>query len=118
MTEIYNKKEMKPIRRLLRKQNVPAERVLWQKIRRKQLGFRFLRQFSIGRFVVDFYCPEKKIAIEIDGVTHCTDIEISKDLVKENYIKNLGLELFRFKNSEIYNDMGLVLDFLHKRLNK
>jgi very-short-patch-repair endonuclease len=116
MTEIYNKKEMKPIRRQLRKQNVPAEKVLWQKIKRKQLGYRFLRQFSIGRFVVDFYCPEKRIAIEIDGFTHSADNEIKKDMIKENYIKSLGLDLIRFKNSEIYNDMDLVLNFLNDRI--
>ena len=69
MQQIYNLKNQKSIRRILRQQPIRAEKILWQKIRMKQLGYRFRRQFGIGKFIVDFYCPKLKFAIELDGGT-------------------------------------------------
>ena len=65
---------MEPFRRKLRKQMTAAEVALWLMIKNKQLnGQRFLRQYSIGHYVVDFYCPKYKLAIELDGEGHFTD---------------------------------------------
>ena len=66
--------EMKPIRRKLRKQMTAAEVALWMMIKNKQLvGERFLRQFSIGHYVVDFYCHKYKLSVELDGAGHFTE---------------------------------------------
>jgi len=67
---IYNSPHRKIQRRHLRKKTTKAEQVLWSKIRKKQLGFVFRRQYSIGPYIVDFYCPQQRLIIEIDGKQH------------------------------------------------
>jgi len=73
---VYNHKEYKAVRRKLRKQEVSSEKILWSKLRNKQQKFRFRRQYGIGKYIVDFYCPKLKLAIEIDGATHFKDEEV------------------------------------------
>jgi very-short-patch-repair endonuclease len=67
---IYTKKSMQERRRNLRNNSTKAEQLLWEELRNKKLGVRSLRQYSIGSYVVDFYCPELKLAIEVDGAVH------------------------------------------------
>lgn len=86
-----------------------AEEILWQELRRKKLGVRFLRQFSVDAYVLDFYCPELKLAIEVDGVTHGTDDEIEYDKYREETIMNLDIKFLRFTNAEVYNNIEKVL---------
>ncbi|HLB95733.1 MAG TPA: DUF559 domain-containing protein [Patescibacteria group bacterium] len=71
MIKIFNNKSHKILRQTLR-HNIPApEKVLWQKLRAKQIfGYKFRRQYGINQYVVDFYCPQTRLAIEIDGDTH------------------------------------------------
>ncbi len=87
MTIVYNHKHLKPIKKLLRKQNISAEKILWSKLRNRQQRFKFRRQYSIGNYVVDFYCPALKLAIEVDGATHSTKEEIEKDKEREKFLK-------------------------------
>ncbi|MGA2668950.1 MAG: DUF559 domain-containing protein [Ignavibacteria bacterium] len=80
MTEYYSKLQLKERRRELRHKMTKAETKLWVQIRRKQISEqRFLRQFSIGPYVVDFFCPHLNLAVEIDGATHLTDEELAFD---------------------------------------
>jgi very-short-patch-repair endonuclease len=68
MTNIFNRTDEKDKRRKLRNNMTNAEKLLWERIRRRQIrNKRFLRQFSVGKYVIDFYCPEIKLAIEVDG---------------------------------------------------
>lgn len=110
MTIIFNKKENKNIRRLLRKQPISAEKKLWYRLRKRQLGYRFNRQYGIGNFVVDFYCAEKKLVIEIDGSTHSTEREIKKDKEREEFFKRLNLKIVRFRNVDVYENSELVVE--------
>ena len=73
------------------------------------LGFKFRRQFGIGAFVVDFYCTELKLAIEADGVTYLSDEEKEYDLRRETEIRQLDINILRFTNPEIYDDLYNVL---------
>jgi very-short-patch-repair endonuclease len=108
---LYNHKEYKTTRQNLRKQEVGAEKLLWSKLRNKQQLFKFRRQHGIGKFVVDFYCPELKLAIEVDGETHSTDKEIKNDLAREEFIKRFGIEIKRYRNYDIYNNIeGILVD--------
>ena len=76
MTLLFNLKTQKQIRKNLRKQEVESEKILWWKLRNRQLGdYKFRRQFGINKYIVDFYCPKLKLAIEIDGATHSTKKE-------------------------------------------
>jgi very-short-patch-repair endonuclease len=74
MTILYNKTSEKAKGQLLRKNMTNAEALVWSKIRDKQIeGSKFRRQYSVGQFVIDFYCTELKLAIEIDGDSHFQD---------------------------------------------
>ncbi len=97
----YNKTKLKNIRRVLRKQIISAEVIFWSKIRNKQQQYKFRRQYSVGNYVLDFYCPKLKLGVEIDGATHTTDQEINKDLKREQDIKLFGIKIIRFNNTDI-----------------
>jgi very-short-patch-repair endonuclease len=77
MTKLFNKKSEKEKRRSLRNNMTEAEKILWLQLKNKRLGVRFLRQFSVGAFVMDFYCPALKLAIEVDGATHNTLMKLN-----------------------------------------
>ena len=101
--------ELKILRREFRKHPTKAERLLWTELRGGALGnFRFRRQHPlIGRFIADFYCPEKKLAVEIDGKVHSHQKEI--DLEREKYISTLGIRFIRFTNEEVEKNREWVL---------
>jgi len=95
-----------------------AEVLLWVELKNKKLGVRFLRQYSIGSYVVDFYCPELKLAIEVDGATHITDEEIEYDKNRQSEIETLNVSFLRFTNPEIYENMFNVLDKIKSRIEE
>ena len=88
-----------------------AERLLWSSLKGSQLlGYKFRRQQGIGQYVVDFYCPAKKLVIEIDGATHWTEEAIKKDRERQNTIEALGIRVLRFTNEDVYTNKDGVLD--------
>jgi len=109
--KLKNLPEMEPFRRKLRKQMTAAEVALWLMIKNKQLnGQRFLRQYSIGHYVVDFYCPKYKLAIELDGEGHFTDEGESYDAKRTEYLNSLGVRVLRFENFEVFQYPMRTLD--------
>lgn len=106
---VYNHREYKTLRRNLRKQEVDAERILWSKLRNKQLQFRFRRQYGVGKYIIDFYCPKLKFAIEIDGSTHSTNKEIKNDLIREEFLSKFGIKTKRYTNTDIYDNLEEVI---------
>ena len=109
MNKIFNLKSQKHLRRQLRKQEIYSEKLLWKKLKNKQLGYKFRRQVGISNYVVDFYCPKLKLVIEIDGGTHADDDNYMKDKNRQDYIESLGLTVKRYNNSDIKNNMELVI---------
>lgn len=98
--------------RSLRSNMTETEIRLRNRIRRKQINnLQFFRQRPIGNFVVDFYCPKKKLVIEIDGGQHFWDGEnIKRDQKRDDYLKNkLNLKVLRFSNVEVFNNMEGVI---------
>jgi len=94
----------------LRRELTPAEKILWIQLRNKQLlGFRFRRQHPIGGFVVDFFCYEAMLVIELDGEVHDTSYQQERDRERTNILKNFGIIEVRFRNEEIMNDLDHVL---------
>ncbi len=90
-----------------------AEVRLWQRIRRKQISnLQFYRQKQIGKYIVDFYCPKKKLVIEVDGGHHYKNGELVKnDSDRENYLKNiLKLKIIRFTNDDVMKNIHSVID--------
>jgi len=96
--------------RELRKAATPAERLLWDHLRNRKLnGLKFRRQHPIDKFVVDFYCHEKKLVIELDGDVH--DIKVNKEYDEARTAMLAGLDIYvlRFKNEEVIDKIEIVL---------
>ena len=88
-----------------------AERLLWSKIRRKQLkGFQVYRQKPIGQFVVDFYCPKAKLVIELDGGQHYSEVIQAKDQSRDKYMDGIGLKVLRFSDKEVFENLSGVVE--------
>ena len=101
--------------RKLRKNMTAQERKIWAIISNRQFyGYKFLRQYVIGHYIVDFVCREKKIIIEADGGQHNTDINEKYDELRTNYLVSLGYKVVRFWNNEIDNNIEGVYEKLQK----
>jgi very-short-patch-repair endonuclease len=111
MTELYNCTGDKSKRRQLRRQIPPAERRLWPHLRDRRLeDCKFRRQYGIAQYVIDFYAPELKLAIEIDGPTHYLPGAPEYDAKRQAYIESTGVTFLRFSNGQVYNDIEGVLE--------
>ena len=108
MTLFYNKTKNLTKRLLLRSSQTPQETILWSKLRNKQLGYKFKRQYSVGPYVLDFYCPIKKLAIELDGSQHLDNKEY--DTQRSNYLAVFNIKVLRFWNNEVNTNLeGVIL---------
>ena len=116
MTRLFNLTSEKEKRRALRKNMPPAEIILWSKLRGNNLnGCKFRRQYSIGPYVVDFYCPQLKLAIEIDGGSHCVEGSTERDQKRQAVIESGGITFLRFTNRDIYERIeGVIAKILEK----
>lgn len=115
MTILYNKSKNLSKRIFLRRNQTKEESVLWDKLRRNQLGFKFKRQFSVGPYVLDFYCPQKKLCIELDGFQHIEDKDYDKE--RSNCLSVLGIKVIRFWNNEINASIDLVIEKIVFEIN-
>ena len=96
--------------RELRKKQTPAETILWELLRDRQLlGFKFRRQHQFGDYVTDFYCREACLAVECDGSAHGPNEQWHHDQQRDAYLMAQGLRVLRFPNERILNDPGGVL---------
>lgn len=119
MTKIYNKSTEKQKRSNLRNQMSWAEAILWSKLRRRQIaGFKFRRQYSVGPHVLDFFCPDAKLAIEIDGNSHFQENAAEYDGKRQAAIEQLGIRFLRFTNQEIHKNLFEVLERIGETLEK
>jgi very-short-patch-repair endonuclease len=117
MTELYNKTSEKVKRQLLRNQMPLAEQIAWERLRGKQVaGCKFRRQYSIDRFVVDFYTPELKLAIEIDGESHHGEQAQAYDVERQSFLEAKGIRFLRFTNQQIMEDLDQVIERIEKRI--
>ncbi len=109
MAEI-NTKELKEARRKLRNNPTPAEAALWSQLKSKKLeGTHWRRQFSVGKYILDFYCPSHKLCVELDGEGHFNMISDLLDLERTEYLKSKGISVIRFENREIWENIDRVL---------
>ena len=104
--------------RSLRRQLNWAEKTLWKKLRdRKVLAFKFRRQHPFGPYFLDFYCPESKVAIELDGDTHGNPIRHAKDKRKDDYLKSKSVRVLRFWNHHIRENLDGVMMVIRNELD-
>lgn len=107
---------LKDFSRALRNNMTKQEIILWQYLRKKQLGVKFRRQHPINdKYIADFACVEKKLIIEVDGSQH---IESNKDIKRTLYLENEGYKIIRFYNNDIDNNIEGCLEYLKKELEK
>ena len=115
---IHNKASLKKRRQSLRNKATRAEQILWQKLKGKQVNSRkFRRQSSVGPFILDFYCPSLKLAIEVDGPSHLSQSAKEYDRRREVYICGHGVEFLRFTNQEIYENLEGALQVIWEKTN-
>lgn len=99
--------------RRLRQGQTDAESVLWYFLRGRRLGgWKFRRQFSLDPYVLDFYCHDKKLAIELDGGQHNEPIGAIKDEVRKTFIEQRGIRILRFWNHDVLTDRETVLEVI------
>lgn len=104
-------KRLRPISRKLRNNLTEAERKLWQHLRMDQLGNRFYRQKIIDKYIVDFYCSQAKLVVEVDGGQHYGDVKtISKDSQRDRHLTKMNLQVLRFSNTEVLQNIEGVLE--------
>lgn len=103
-------RDIKERARYMRQNPTSAERILWRKLRGKQLGgFRFRRQHPIHRFIVDFYCAEARLVVEVDGAVHNEPGHAEYDEDRQRFLHGLGLRVLRFSNTEAINETDAVV---------
>lgn len=96
--------------RYLRNNSTFAEVLLWNELKaKKMMGYAFNRQKPLGNYIVDFYCKELKLAIEVDGSSHYNEEAHIKDEKRQLALEKLGLSFLRFDDEEVRKDMGNVL---------
>jgi very-short-patch-repair endonuclease len=114
---VHNIPALKQRRRDLRQNLTTAEAVLWKNLRRSRLdGKKFRRQHSVGKYVLDFYCPECRLAVELDGDAHFTSIRSEYDVEREEFIKSLKIRIVRFENRRVFEALENVLKTIKENL--
>jgi very-short-patch-repair endonuclease len=101
----------------LRANTTPHERILWRALKELPVdGTHFRRQASIGRYVVDFFCPAKHLIIELDGGHHNDDENAKRDRERQTWLEHEGYRVIRFWNSELASDLNAVLERIYVEL--
>ncbi|MCG6875607.1 MAG: endonuclease domain-containing protein [Betaproteobacteria bacterium] len=107
----HNAPELKSRRRELRASLTPAESLLWHHLQRSKLqGRKFRRQHSVGPYVLDFYCPSERLAIELDGAAHDHELPGRRDVLRTTYLATTGVRVIRFENQDVVRNPEGVLE--------
>jgi len=105
--------------RELRQPQTPAEVKLWSRLRDRQIdGLKIRRQHVVGHFIIDFYCAEARLCIEIDGDTHAEPDQIIYDAARTEWLTNEGYHVIRFTNREVFKEFEAVLQAIAAECRK
>lgn len=111
MERFNNLSYTKETRRHLRNNPTPAEALLWQHLRKSQLhGRKFRRQHGIGRYILDFYCPAERLAVEVDGADHSSHEGHAHDEKRTVHLRQADVRVIWFWNQEVMRDTEAVLE--------
>ncbi len=100
----------------LRSRMTETESLLWERLKGKSLGFKFRRQHPINRYILDFYCHEQRLSVELDGNYHLNKEQALKDKERTGYLNSVGITELRFTNSDVLNDIEIVIKKINKEL--
>lgn len=115
MAHFYNAQTQKTFRQHLRNESTPAEDRLWLHLKGSQTGYKFRRQYGVGPYVVDFYCPELKLVIEIDGDSHFEPGAQVADMDRERYLHGFKMRVLRFSNQDVEYNIGDVMEVISRQ---
>ncbi|HVZ38029.1 MAG TPA: endonuclease domain-containing protein [Candidatus Kapabacteria bacterium] len=105
MNPLFNHIHLKELRRRLRRDQTYAEMVMWSQLRaHRPGGYKFYRQFSVGPYVLDFFCAHCNLAVELDGYHHFTEEGRLHDARRTKYLNEQGIRVIRFTNEEFLAD--------------
>ena len=107
--DIFNYGLLKQFAHENRNNMTEAESVLWQYLRCNSLGHKFLRQYIIGNYIVDFICRDEGLIIEVDGAYHSEPRQQQDDEIREEWLKSQGYHIIRFSNEEVLMDTDNVI---------
>ena len=119
----YNSPNLLSKRKDLRNNSTSAESTLWNLLKGKQvMGMKFRRQHSVGPYILDFYCPQIRLCIELDGYEHFTSVGDAQDDIRTEYLLRYhGIQTLRFENSDIFNHtegvIGIIGETIKELLN-
>ena len=115
-----NLKELTAIRKELRNGSTAAESTLWLSLKGCQIeGMRWRRQFSVGPYILDFYCPQLRLCIELDGAQHYTMQGGENDLLREEWLlREHGIRTIRFENKDIFINHEGVIEYIREVTRK
>lgn len=108
---LHYHRNLKSFSQQLRKGGILAEVLLWNEIKANKLGYRFLRQRPIGKYIVDFYCHALNLVIEIDGAAS-HDSKIEEDAKRQKELEALGVRVMRCKDSDVRYNLGGVMEMI------
>jgi very-short-patch-repair endonuclease len=95
------------------------EGVIWNSIKNEKFHkIKFRKQFVIGEYIIDFYAPKYKLAIELDGANHFTDAGIVKDNERDDYLNEQGIAVLRFENGSVTKNIKTVLDLILEKVKE
>ena len=110
MCALFNPQDSHDKRRELRHNATPTERTLWTHLQgRQRLSYKFRRQFGIGPYILDFYCTQLRLCIEVDGESHLTEEARKHDQRRNEYLRGLGIHTMRFPNDQVRNNWDQVI---------
>ncbi len=116
---LYNHKTLKDRRRDLRNNQTPAEKLFWKNISHDKIfGLRFLRQYGVGPYILDFYCSKIRLAIEVDGEVHVNQERKLYDSDRNKYLESLNIKVIRFWNNDVLKNTKKVLEELKDAIQK
>jgi very-short-patch-repair endonuclease len=116
---LNNLPHLKSIRKKLRNNLTPAEAKLWTLLKSKQMdGKKFRRQHSVANYVLDFYCPEERIAIELDGKGHFEENQAAYDRKRDLFLASVGINVLRFENKWVWNNPDRLLEIVKSYFQK
>ena len=119
MGKVFNRYRDNKKRKKLRSEVPKSEIILWNELQGKRIcGLKFRRQYGVGPFVVDFYCPKLKLAIEIDGASHFEEGAEEYDKNRQQFIERFNIKFLRFADNDVYENLEGVVTAIIYETNK
>jgi very-short-patch-repair endonuclease len=116
MSFLYNTVGQKDLRKKLRNSLGLPEIILWGELKGSKLGKKFRRQYGVGKYSLDFYCPDLRLGIELDGSTHDNPESYAYDRERTNFINSQNIKIIRFQNKDVLTNLTSVVEQIKKNL--